>query len=93
MSVQGRLAARKSLIVAQSELSRLEWALAWQDLRASVAPPRSDARSASVRRIATLMIAVATPLLGRTRFARVLRFASVGLAAFRAIRAMRGSGG
>jgi len=90
MSTTSLLASRKTLIVAQSELARLEFALAWQDLRASVAPPRPDARSSSVRRIATLLLAIAIPVLGRTRFSRVLRFASMGLAAFRAIRAMRG---
>ena len=90
MSAAVRLASRKALILAQSDLARLEFALAWQDLRASIAPPRPDARSTSVRRIAVLLIAIATPLVGRTRFARVLRFASIGLAAFRAIRAMRG---
>ena len=65
-------------------------ALAWHDLRGAIAPPSADERSTSVRRTATLLIAIATPLLGRTRFARVLRFASIGLAAFRAIRTLRG---
>ena len=91
MSVSDKLASRKALIAAQSELARIEMALAWHDLRAAVAPPSAEQRSTSVRRMATLLIAIATPLLGRTRFARVLRFASVGLAAFRAIRTLRGS--
>ena len=90
MSAAGKLASRKALIAAQSELARIEMALAWHDLRAAIAPPSAAERSTSVRRIATLLIAVATPLLGRSRFARVLRFASVGLAAFRAIRSLRG---
>jgi len=90
VSAAGKLASRKALIAAQSELARIEMALAWHDLRAAIAPPSAAERSTSVRRIATLLIAVATPLLGRSRFARVLRFASVGLAAFRAIRSLRG---
>ena len=88
MSATDKLATRKALIAAQSELARIEMALAWHDLRAAIAPPSAAERSTSVRRIATLLIAVATPLLGRSRFARVLRFASVGLAAFRAIRSL-----
>jgi hypothetical protein len=91
VSAAGKLASRKALIAAQSELARVEMALAWHDLRAAIAPPSAAERSTSVRRIATLLIAVATPLLGRSRFARVLRFASVGLAAFRAIRSLRGA--
>jgi hypothetical protein len=91
MSAMDRLAARKALIAAQSELARLELALAWHDLRTAIAPPSAGERSTSVRRMATLLIAVATPLFGRSRFGRVLRFASVGLAAFRAIRTLRGA--
>jgi len=90
MSATNKLAARKALIAAQSELARLEFALAWHDLRAAIAPPSAGERSTSVRRMASVLIAVAAPLLGRSRFARMLRFASVGLAAFRAIRSLRG---
>ncbi|MEP7276811.1 MAG: hypothetical protein ABI812_10680, partial [Betaproteobacteria bacterium] len=85
-----RLAARKALIVEQSELARVEIALAWHELRSAIAPPSAGERGSSVRRLATLLIAVATPLFGRTRFAGVLRIASVGLAAFRAISMLRG---
>ena len=91
MSATDKLAARKALIAAQAELARIEMALAWHDLRAAIAPPSADQRSTSVRRMATILIAVAAPLLGRSRFARVLRFVSVGLAAFRAIRTLRGA--
>ncbi len=90
MSATGRLAGRKALVTAQSDLARIEFALAWQDLRAAIAPPSAAERSTSVRRVATILIAIATPLLGRTRFARVLRFASIGLAALRAVRTLRG---
>ena len=90
MSAADRLAARKALIAAQADLARVELALAWHDVRSAIAPPSAGERSTAVRRMATIMIAMATPLLGRTRFARLLRFASVGLAAFRAIRTLRG---
>ena len=90
MSTSDKLASRKALVGAQAELARIELALAWHDLRAAIAPPTASERSTSVRRMATLLIAIATPLLGRSRFARMLRFVSVGLAAFRAIRTLRG---
>ena len=89
MSANDRL-ARKALITAQADLARVELALAWHDLRTAIAPPSAGERSTSVRRMATILIAIATPLFGRSRFARVLRFASVGLAALRAIRTLRG---
>ena len=90
MSAADKLAARKGLIAAQADLARIELALAWHDVRAAIAPPSAGERSTSVRRMAAILIAIATPLLGRTRFARTQRFASVGLAAFRAIRTLRG---
>ena len=85
-----RLAAQKALIIAQSDLARIELALAWHDLRGAIAPPSADDRSTAVRRTARMLIAVAAPLLGRGRFARMLRIASVGLAAYRTIRTLRG---
>jgi hypothetical protein len=90
MSAVDKLAARKALVAAQSELARIELALAWHDVRAAIAPPTVAERSTSVRRMAAVLIAVATPVFGRSRFARVLRLVSVGLAAFRALRSLRG---
>ena len=90
MSTHDKLATRKALIVAQGELARIELRLAWLDMRAAVAPPSADQRSTSVRRMASFLIAIATPLFGRSRLGRVLRFASVGLAAYRAVRTLRG---
>ena len=90
MSAADKLVARKALISAQVELARIDLQLAWREVRSAIAPPSAGERSTTVRRMATIMIAMATPLLGRTRFARVLRFASVGLAALRAIRTLRG---
>lgn len=84
------LAARKALVTARAQLARVELALAWHDLRGVIAPPPAGTRSTTVRRMATLLIAVATPLVGRFRFARVLRIASIALAAFRAVRSLRG---
>ena len=89
MNSADTLAARKALIAAQSELARIELALAWHDLRNVIAPPASSARSTSVRRTAAFLIAVATPLFGRSRFARIVRIASIALAAFRVVRGLR----
>jgi hypothetical protein len=85
------LAGKKALVIARADLARVEMSLAWHDLRDAVAPPPADARSTTVRRMATLLIAVAAPIVGRSKFVRVLRFASIALAALRAVRSLRGA--
>jgi hypothetical protein len=83
------LSARKSLLIAQSDLARMRLTLAWADLRNTVLPPATPSRSAGARRTAALLVGIAMPFLGRTRFGRLLRFASFGLAAWRAIERWR----
>ena len=91
MSGADTLAARKALVIARADLARVELSLAWHDLRFAVAPPPPDGRSTTVRRMATLLIAIATPIVGRSKFVRVLRYASIALAALRAVRSLRGA--
>jgi hypothetical protein len=83
------LASRKALLIAQADLSRMQMALAWQDLRSVVAPPPSAHRSTWTRRGAAFLVGIAAPLIGRTRFTRVLRFATMVLTVVRALRSIR----
>jgi hypothetical protein len=89
MSPADPLAAKKALVIARSDLARMDMSLAWHDLHGAIAPPPSDTRSTGVRRMATLLIAIATPLVGRSRFVRILRVASIALAAFRVVRSLQ----
>jgi len=89
MSGANTLASKKALVIARADLARVEMSVAWHDLRDAVAPPPADARSTTVRRLATLLIAVAQPGVGRSKFVRVLRYASIALAALRAVRSLR----
>jgi hypothetical protein len=89
MSSPNDFEARKSLLVAQSDLARMQLGLAWTDLRNIVRPPPSGERSAGVRRTAAFLIAVAVPLFGRGRFGRLLRFASLALAVLRTLSSWR----
>ena len=89
MSSPNDLASRKALLVAQSDLSRMQLGLAWTDLRNIVRPPQSGDRSAGVRRTAAFLVAAAVPLFGRGRFGRLLRLASFALAALRALSSWR----
>ena len=84
------LAARKALLIAQADLSRMQVALAWQDIRSIVAPARSVDRSAGTRRTAAFLVGVAAPLLGRSRLARVLRFGTIAVTIVRALWSLRG---
>ena len=80
---QTALADRKALLVTRAELDRTRMSIALHDVRAIVRPPPDPARSAAFRPTAAMIVGVAAPILGMNRFARWVRFASLGLAAYR----------
>ena len=84
------LAARKELLTAQADLSRIQLALAWHDMRNSILPPSDAPLFTGTHKAAAFIVGLAAPLIGRTRFARVLRYASIAMAIFRAVRSLRG---
>ena len=84
------LAARKELLTAQADLSRIQLALAWHDIRNSILPPSDAPLFTGTHKAAAFIVGLAAPLIGRTRFARVLRYASIAMAIFRAVRSLRG---
>ena len=77
------LAERKALLVTRAELDRTRMTLALYDVRAIVHPTPDPARSAAFRPTAAMIVGFAAPILGMNRFARWVRFASLGLAAYR----------
>jgi hypothetical protein len=89
---QGR-ADRKALLIARADLDRARIALAVQDLRAVVSPPPLEPdRLDAYRSKAKWVVAFAIPVLGRARLGRWLRAASLGLVAYRLVRAWRSGG-
>ena len=82
------LAARKELLTAQADLSRLQLALAWGDVRNSIFPPAEEPAFAGSKFVAFL-VGIAAPLIGRSRFTRALRYASIAIGIVRAIRSLR----
>ena len=84
------LAARKELLTAQADLARIQLALAWHDMRTSILPPADTPLFTGTHRAAAFIVGLAAPLIGRTRFTRVLRYASIAMAIFRAVRSLRG---
>jgi len=84
------LAARKELLRAQADLARMQIALAWHDVRSSILPSPDTPLFTGSHKTAAFIVGLAAPLIGRTRFTRVLRYASIALAIFRAVRSLRG---
>ncbi|MCA3181252.1 MAG: hypothetical protein O9345_03220 [Burkholderiaceae bacterium] len=88
-----RLEQRKALLVARSELERMQLALTVHRLRERVAPDaRKGAEDGASRpaRIAAAIVAVGVPLLGRRQLGRLLRGASIAMTAARVVRNWRG---
>ncbi len=86
-----RLAARKQLLLAQSQLQRMQLALYAGDARDALRPA-SLVGTAMVRPAA--LIALIDPvarLLGWRRLANAVRVGAIAVAAFRIVRAWRGS--
>jgi len=86
----GDLAARKELLTAQSDLSRIQLALAWDDVRNSILPRAEVPLFAGTSKAAAFFVGIAAPLIGRTRFTRAVRYASIAMGIYRAIRSLRG---
>jgi hypothetical protein len=77
------IADRKALLVTRAELDRTRMTLALHEIRAIVHPAPDPSRSAAFRPTAAMIVGFAAPILGMNRFARWVRFASLGLAAYR----------
>jgi hypothetical protein len=85
------LERRKSLLVAQSHLHRLQARMAWHDVRQVVAPPHlAPSPGDHVRSVAATLIAIALPLFGLSRLGRILRTVSIGMMVMRVVRGLRG---
>jgi hypothetical protein len=85
------LAARKELLVAQSDLQRVQLRLHAAELGEALRPARLIS-SAAVRPSAALALAEAiAAMIGGWKLARWIRIASLGFVVFRIVRAFRHS--
>jgi hypothetical protein len=84
------LADRKALLAARAELDRAQVLLAIHDVKSIVSPTADASQLARARPVAAVLVGVLAPMLGRTRFGRWLRFASLAVAAYRIARSWRG---
>jgi hypothetical protein len=84
------LARRKSLLVAQSHLHRLQARMAWHEVRQVVSPPHlAPAQGGHVRSIAATLVAIAVPVFGMSRLGRIMRTISIGMMVMRVVRGLR----
>jgi hypothetical protein len=84
------LARRKSLLVAQSHLHRLQARMAWNDVKEAVSPPHlAPPRGSHVRSVAATLIGIAVPVFGLSRLGRIMRVVSIGMMVMRVVRGLR----
>jgi hypothetical protein len=82
-------AARKALLIARAERERESLILAAAQVRNIVSPPVDPSRKSRVTPFTTGLVKVVLPILGYTRFGKVVRMLSIGLTAYRAVRGWR----
>jgi hypothetical protein len=84
------LARRKSLLVAQAHLHRLQAGMAWHDVKEVITPAHlAPTRGSRARSIAAKAIGIAVPIFGLAYLARILRTISIGLMIVRIVRGLR----
>ena len=85
---------RKALLVARAQLERMQIALALHEIRERVVPERTErARTGRPATVAAALVGIGLPLFGRKRLGRLLRYASLGMSAWRVARNWRASRG
>ena len=80
------LSDRKALLLMRANLDRIRVNFAVHEVIAIVSPPRATPRANALRPTASMIAAIAIPVLGMTRFARWLRVASVVMTVVRVAR-------
>jgi MFS superfamily sulfate permease-like transporter len=84
------LARRKSLLVAQSHLHRLQAGMAWHNVKEIVAPTHlAPVRGGHVRSLAATLVGIAVPIFGMSRLGRIVRAVSIGAMVLRVVRGLR----
>ncbi len=90
MSTLDDLATRKALLVARTDLERIDLALAVRDLADAFEPHPVAGRLGRMHPIIARVIRLAIPLFGASRLGLLARALSIGLVAFRLIAGRRG---
>jgi hypothetical protein len=86
MSTLDDLAARKALLVARTDLERIDLAVALRDLRGAFEPHPEAGRLRRMHPMFARALRFAIPLFGASRLGLIARTLSIGLVAFRLVR-------
>ncbi len=86
-----RAAARKQVLIAQSQLQRMQLALYVDDARDALRPAGLIGGGVARPAAALALVDTIARLLGWYRFAGVVRLGAIAFAVFRVARAWRGS--
>ncbi|MBU6483399.1 MAG: hypothetical protein KGL70_05125 [Betaproteobacteria bacterium] len=89
MSRLDDLATRKALLVARTDLERIDLAVAVRDLADAFEPHPEAGRLGRMHPMVARAIRLAIPLFGASRLGLLARALSVGLVAFRIIGGLR----
>ena len=90
MSALGDLAARRDLLVARADLERVDLAVAARDLADAFGTPGAGGRFRDAHPFLARALRLAIPLVGASRLGVVARAISIGIVAYRLVRALRG---
>jgi len=80
------LEAKKQLLIAQAEFDRLKLAIAVHDVRRIVRPAVEPSSLPAAHSTASRMLGFVLPVLGASRFGRVVRALSIALSIYRLMR-------
>jgi hypothetical protein len=83
------LAKQKAMLCARAEADRTRIAFAWYEIRSVVTPVRDPVRASFRGSKVVRLVGILATVIGVTRVARLLRFASVALTAYRIARNWR----
>ena len=89
MSALGDLAARKALLVARTDLERIDLAVAVRDLRGAFEPHPEAGRLRRMHPMFAGALRLAISLFGASRLGLIARTLSIGVVAFRLVRDLR----
>ena len=89
MSTRDDLAARKALLVARTDLDRIDLAVALRDLRDAFEPHPEAGRLGRMHPTFARVLRFAIPMFGASRLGLIARTLSIGLVAFRLVAALR----
>jgi hypothetical protein len=90
MSARSDLAIRRDLLVARADLERVDVTVAARDLVDSIRAHGAIGRFQDAHPFLTRALRLAIPVIGASRLGVVVRAISLGIVAYRIVRALRG---